>query len=321
MLGGGIYGALAVEEGRLTGLLHGIMIAGLISVTIAPMELLLLRARPARRFAEASFLTQMVAKSAYYLAAFFFAFYVVDLVFHTGDSQRGRSWHGMEPHDLIFSVAMALTANFVLAINRLLGQGVLWSFITGRYHRPRQEERIFLLIDMVDSTAIAEKIGDIAFHRLLNRFFSDLGRVMIDHRGAIHKYVGDEMIVTWAVGKAARGGPIRAALAAAQRLRDDAAGYKARFGLVPRFRAALHCGSVVSGEMGDLKQEIVFLGDALNTAARIEQACRDTGEDLLVSAALLARVPLPAGIRAESLGPVQLRGKQEPVELFTLRSG
>lgn len=321
MLGGGIYGALAVEQDRLTGLLHGVMIAGLISFTITPVELLLLRARPARWFAETSFLTQVVAKSAYYLAAFFFAFYVVDLLFHTGDSPRGRSWHGMEPHDLIFSVAMALTANFFLAINRLLGQGVLWSFITGRYHRPRQEERIFLLLDMVDSTAIAEQIGDIAFHRLLNRFFSDLGRVMIDHRGTIHKYVGDEMIVTWPVARGARGGPIRAALAAAERLRGDAAAYQARFGLVPRFRAALHCGSVVSGEMGDLKQEIVFLGDALNTAARIEQACRDTGEDLLVSAALLARVPLPAGIRAESLGPVQLRGKQEAVELFTLRAG
>jgi class 3 adenylate cyclase len=106
------------------------------------------------------------------------------------------------------------------------------------------------------------------------------------------------MIVTWPAEAGSRGGPIRAALAAAARLAGDAGIYEARFGLCPRFRAALHCGPVVSGEMGDLKQEIVFLGDALNTAARIEEACSDRGEDLLLSAALLARVPPPPGFRA-----------------------
>lgn len=319
MLGGGIYGALAVEEHRLTGLFRGMLIAGLITVAIAPAELFLLDQNWARRFREASFLVQVVAKSAYYLAAFFLAFYLVDMIAPVETASRERSWHGMAPKDLIFSIVMALAANIILAVNRLLGQGVLWSFVTGRYHRPKVEERIFLLIDMVDSTAIAERIGDIAFHRLLNRFFSDLGRVMIEHRGVIHKYVGDEMIVTWPAEAGSRGGPIRAALAATARLAGDAGIYEARFGLCPRFRAALHCGPVVSGEMGDLKQEIVFLGDALNTAARIEEACSDRGEDLLLSAALLARVPPPPGFRAVSLGPVQLRGKQEPVELFTLR--
>ncbi len=317
MLGGGTYGALASQEDRVEGFFRGAMIGGLISFTIAPAELFLLRARPARWLLESAFTTQVLVKSVYYLAAFFLAFYLCDAIAPI-ESERGGGWHGMAPRDLIFSIAMALTANFVLAVNRLLGQGVLTQFVTGRYHRPKLEERIFLLIDMVDSTAIAERIGDIAFHRLLNRFFSDLGRVMLEHRGSIHKYVGDGMIVTWTLRTARRGQPIRAVLAAAAKLRSEAGAYERRFALTPRFRAALHCGPVVSGEMGDLKQEIVFLGDALNTAARIEQACRDSGHDILASAALLRQAPLPEGVVAHPLGPIQLRGKQEPVALFSL---
>ncbi len=318
MLGGGIYGSL-VDERPLRGFLHGALNGALICLAIAPFEIWLLRG--ARLLREAPFLALIAAKSVYYLAVFALSGVAADLVVQgIAPVPASGPVRGFSTHDFIFAGAMSVGVNFILAINRLLGQSVLWDFVTGRYHRPRQEERIFLMLDMVDSTGIAERIGDVAFHRLLHRFFSDLGLVMIEHKGAVHKYVGDEMIVTWRREAGIREARcIRAALAAARRLEREGDEYERRFGVRPRFRAALHAGSVVSGEMGDLKKEIVFLGDALNTAARIEQACRDTGQDLLVSAALLSQVTLPAGIRAESLGPVTLRGKEVPVELFSLR--
>ena len=70
-------------------------------------------------------------------------------------------------------------------------------------------------------------------------------------------------------------------------------------------RAGLHCGPVVTGEMGSVKREIVFLGDTVNTAARIQELCRETGDRVLASAELIDRLELPAGIAKRSLGDLQ----------------
>ena len=59
-------------------------------------------------------------------------------------------------------------------------------------------------------------------------------------------------------------------------------------------RAGLHCGPVVTGEMGSVKREIVFLGDTVNTAARIKELCRETGDRVLASADLIDRLELPS---------------------------
>src|SRR5262249_48301139 len=78
--------------------------------------------------------------------------------------------------------------------NKLLGQNVLLSFISGRYYRPRLEERVLLFIDMEGSTGLAERLGPLAFHRLLNRFVTDLTDPIVAARGEIYSYVGDELI-------------------------------------------------------------------------------------------------------------------------------
>jgi adenylate cyclase len=91
-----------------------------------------------------------------------------------------------------------------------------------------------------------------------------------------------------------------------------------RHGHVPGFRASIHCGPLVAGEIGGFKREIALLGDAMNTAARLEQACRTTGHALLASKPLLDRTEIPAGIVATSLGSHLLRGKSGRLELFAL---
>ena len=97
------------------------------------------------------------------------------------------------------------------------------------------------------------------------------------------------------------------------------ADYLRAFGGAPHLRAALHAGPLVIGEMGDVKREIVMLGDTMNTAARIEGICRTTGRDYIVSEQAVRAVgALPPGLRAESLGPMPLRGKQTDIELFAL---
>jgi adenylate cyclase len=91
------------------------------------------------------------------------------------------------------------------------------------------------------------------------------------------------------------------------------------FGRRANFRAALHCGPVVIGELGTVKLEIAFLGDTMNTAARLQQMCRDTGQRVLASSVLVNRlVGLPPGIAKRSIGSLRLRGKENEIELYAL---
>ena len=70
--------------------------------------------------------------------------------------------------------------------------------------------------------------------------------------------------------------------------------------------------------MGSVKKEIVFLGDTVNTTARIQEFCRQTGERVLASADLVDRLELPPGVAKRSLGDLRLRGKGADLALYAL---
>ena len=127
---------------------------------------------------------------------------------------------------------------------------------------------------------------------------------------ATRRYVGDELIATW---KLADG--IEDAL---DRLAALGPVYLREFGTLVHCRAGLHCGPVVTGEMGSVKKEIVFLGDTVNTAARIQEFCRQTGDRVLASATLLDFLELPSDITMRPLGDLRLRGKESDVVLCAL---
>ena len=85
---------------------------------------------------------------------------------------------------------------------------------------------------------------------------------------------------------------------------------------MPDFKAGVHCGPVVTSEIGDLRKDIVHSGDTVNTTARIESLCKPLGQRLLISADLLARLPPGLGLRLKDLGPQPLRGKEAEVHLY-----
>ena len=92
---------------------------------------------------------------------------------------------------------MSVLANVVFTIGSLLGFRMVGRLLTGRYVRPRRELRAFLLIDMKNSTGVAERLGAVRFHELLNDFFRDIAEAALECGAEIHKYVGDEAILTW----------------------------------------------------------------------------------------------------------------------------
>ncbi|HET9416689.1 MAG TPA: adenylate/guanylate cyclase domain-containing protein, partial [Candidatus Limnocylindria bacterium] len=137
--------------------------------------------------------------------------------------------------------------------------------------------------------------------------------------GEVHRYVGDEVILTWTAEDGLRAdGCVAAVFAIADALERAAKEYESDFGIAPGFWAGLHVGPVVTGEIGTIKHEIAYLGDTLNVAARIEEACKELEHQVLASADVVSAVELPGGTAGTSLGAIQLRGVAEPVELFAI---
>ncbi len=97
---------------------------------------------------------------------------------------------------------------------------------------------------------------------------------------------------------------------------EQADKYYEKFGLLPQFKAGFHCGKVTTGEIGVIKKEIVFTGDVLNTAARIQGLCNHYHVDILVSGDLVKKLePL---FQVKTMGQNELRGRDEKIELFTI---
>jgi len=221
---------------------------------------------------------------------------------------------------VIFSVIMAVGANVVFEIGGLLGFSTLRNLFTGRYVQPRREQRAFLLIDMKDSTGMAERLGPVKFHELLNDFFRDISDAALDCNGEIHKYVGDEAILTWSGAAMGNGECLRCPFVARDLIERDRATYEARYGEMPSFRASIHYGEIVAGEIGDVRREIAYVGDTLNVAARLLEAAKELGRDVLASDDLLARAPLPDGLRTVKLPMLTVRGRAAPLGVSALES-
>jgi len=218
---------------------------------------------------------------------------------------------------LSFTVVFLISAGF--AVSRKLGPGVGWNWLRGYYHHPREEERIFMFLDMKDSTTLAERLGNRQFSALVRDFFQDLTNPVIETRGEVSHYIGDEAVLTWRMD---RGLPeancLRCFFLMQAAVAKRSAFYLATYGLVPAFKAGMHCGPVVTTEVGEIKSEIVFHGDVLNTTARIEGLCNALGADLLVSEELVRQLP-SVGLELRDCGEQVLKGKEQRMHVYAVR--
>ena len=216
-------------------------------------------------------------------------------------------------------VVASFLVNFGLQLRRVLGPETLRALFLGTYRRPRREERAFVFLDLTDSTAWAERLGPLRFTDFKNDFFADVAEPVLATGGRIVQYVGDEVMVAWPMARALKdAAPLRFYFLVEDRVAARAERYRVRYGEVPRFKAGVHGGWVVTAEVGDLKRDIVHSGDVVNTAARIEGECRPRGCRLLVSDELCGRMPALAATVRTDLGPAALRGKSEPVGLVSV---
>jgi adenylate cyclase len=216
-------------------------------------------------------------------------------------------------------LSLVTVAIFVMMFQAagLVGYRTFKALLLGQYRRPHAERRFFLFVDVVGSTAIAERLGALEAHRFLAAVFSAAAEPIELCRGEIYQYVGDEIVITWVEADGvADARALRCFFALRAALDADADHFVQCFGVQPELRAALHLGEVIAGEVGQVRRAIVFHGDVMNTTGRLEQATRDLGCSFIASAEALASLGRPAEIRVHDLGALTLRGRVEPVHAF-----
>jgi adenylate cyclase len=317
VMGGLLYPILSREFNDLGKMLNGLII-GFVGASFIVLNEIWYN-RPFVR--QMKFITLLIYKSVLYSSFFIMTIILVISIQRTiSEGTNLFDFVGSESFNslifkqdlyiiIIYALAATVTVNLVYQISRKMGQGVLWNFIIGKYHRAREEERIFMFMDINNSTEIAENLGDIEYNNLLNDFFFDITESILTNYGEIYRYVGDEVVVSWKLKKdQTQVHFLRAYFHAKRAIHLKREEYLKLYGLVPAFSAGFHYGKVIVGEIGEVKSQICFFGDVMYETTEIEKSCKKHKTDNLISEALLNLVELPKIFSASKEGVVEIPG-------------
>ncbi len=206
---------------------------------------------------------------------------------------------------------------FLLDITEKFGAATLKRMLLGKYHTPGKEQRIFMFLDLKSSTTIAESIGDERYFKMLHFFYQVANEAILQCNGEIYQYVGDEIVISWRQEQGLKNANCLQCFTAVEKaVEENAERFKNGFGVVPRFKAGVHTGTVVTGEIGTIKKDIVYSGDVLNTTARIVALCNAYEQKLMISSTLYNLLTDKSGYQFTLLGSPELRGKKIALDLY-----
>jgi adenylate cyclase len=185
----------------------------------------------------------------------------------------------------------------------------------------RSQKAAILFADLRGFTALAERMPAEDVAAFLNDFRRRVAEPINRHRGMIDKFIGDGVMAVFGVPQpglddawsAVLGGMGMASAIA------DWSGERTAQGLPPvRIGIGIHYGNVIAGALGDEHRlEYTVIGDAVNTAARIEEEAASLGATLLISAEVVAAAPnLERELPLTALPPRSLRGRSGPIRLY-----
>jgi class 3 adenylate cyclase/tetratricopeptide (TPR) repeat protein len=170
-----------------------------------------------------------------------------------------------------------------------------------------------LFADVTGSTVIGEQLDPESLRRLMSRYFTEMKGVLQRHGATIEKYVGDAVMAVFGMPVAHEDDALRAVRAAMEM--HDALDHlnvelKNAWGVTIQTRTGLNTGEVLAA--GAVDSQSLVVGDAVNVAARLEQAA-EPGEILVGDATF--RLVRDAVV-TEPVGPVSLKGKTQPVRAW-----
>jgi adenylate cyclase len=232
-----------------------------------------------------------------------------------------KSWDYLFYLLLTYYFVMTLVISFINQVNTKYGPGVLVPLLLGRYRTPRDEERIFMFMDLKSSTTIAERLGHLKYSAMIRDCFADINEVLYAFRAQVYQYAGDEIIVMWPTSEGLQDARcIRFYFAVTRQFQRRSRYFHDTYGVVPVFKAGMHMGIVTAVEIGEIKKDIAYHGDTLNTAARIQALCSPLGRNFLVSKRVIDGVDRNELLTLEYLGLTELKGRSEKIDLVAVDS-
>lgn len=246
--------------------------------------------------------------------------YVSRLFFYTAVFMtEHKTWDTYFYLLLSCNIVIELLMTFIDLVNKKYGPGILLPLLLGKYRSPKEEQRVFLFMDIKSSTSLAETLGHSKYSAFIRDSFMDINSILSKYNAQVYQYVGDEIVITWPVARGLRNAAcIEFFFACEAKLNERAEYYNAGYGKIPQFKAGLHMGSVMAVEVGDIKRDIAYHGDTLNTASRIQSICNDYNKNFLASVHVLKNLYINNHYKTESIGAIRLKGKAEPVEIASI---
>lgn len=220
-----------------------------------------------------------------------------------------------------FFTYASLQFSLLLEADKKLGMNVLANLLLGKYHYPKQENRIFMFLDMKDSTKTAEALGHLKYSRYLQNIFKLLTEIVIDSKAEIYQFVGDEVVLTWKSEIGYRNNNALHLFYGFQKLLEaNKAYFNNNYGVTPVFKAGIHRGEVSVAEVGEINTQIAFHGDVVNTTSRIQELCNVYNTNLLVSEKFMKGMKIRPTNYKENAAEISLRGRKQPVKIYTFET-
>jgi len=219
---------------------------------------------------------------------------------------------------IIYWMVIFFITQLILIINEKYSPGVFLDILAGRYINPRVEKRIVMFMDLKDSTPIAERLGHSLYFEFIRDFIYRMSQAVIEFDGTIYQYVGDEIVCSWIFAPRNTRKCLDTVIRARRNLQKKSNYFRSKYDVVPDFRVGIHIGEVTVGEIGVIKKDLAMSGDTMNTTARIRSACTELNHHSIVSKTFVENIDLKKW-QTESLGMVELKGKEKSLELFSLK--
>lgn len=178
------------------------------------------------------------------------------------------------------------------------------------------EPMTVLFADIRDSTSLTETLSSEAAFALVAEFFARSARVIRDHRGTVDKYLGDGYMALFPR-------TVEDALDAALALQRAVAELNAEeLGPPISVGVGLHTGPVTFGTVGDARHiDTTIVSDTVNTAKRVEGISKRLNVPVVATESVMQAVREPIRYVLHPLGPQRVRGKRDPLDVFSVGQG